>query len=234
MQLTPHSKLVGSLNWLATSTRPDIAHSVGTLCRFISNPGRQHWTAAQRVLKYLAGTPAHGLRFERQATQENPTLIGYSDSDWAGDPDTRRSTTGHLFLLHNSPVSWKSKPQPSTALSSVEFEYIALCSAAREATWIRQVLTELYFSQHSPTKIFDDNKGCLSVSSNNRTDSHIDVKYHYVRQLIRSNQISVEYVPTKDMIADILTKPTFTPTFKRLSSKVITSLDIGLRGHVEI
>ncbi|RAN85622.1 hypothetical protein B5P41_33980, partial [Bacillus sp. SRB_28] len=139
------------------------ACAVGTLCRFISNPGRQHWTAAQRVLRFLAGTSDHGLKFTAGSSKNPAGLYGYSDADWAGNPDTRRSTTGFVFTFHDAPISWKSKLQPSTALSSVESEYIALCGASREAKWIRQLLFELERPEPAATVIYDDNQGCISI-----------------------------------------------------------------------
>jgi hypothetical protein len=137
MRNVPYAELVGSLNWVSTNTRPDIATSIGTLCRFISNPGRQHWKAALRVLRYLSATLDYGIRYTNQGLTIS-SLLGYSDADWAGDPDKRRSTTGYIFTLAGGPIAWKSKLQKSSALSSVEAEYIAVCSASREAKWIRQ------------------------------------------------------------------------------------------------
>jgi hypothetical protein len=233
MQNAPYAELVGSLNWLASNSRPDISTAVGTLCRFISNPGRQHWKAAQQVLRYLSGTKHHGIAFEKQKDQ--PEIVGFSDADWAGDPDTRRSTTGYIFMLAGGPVSWKSKLQPSTSLSSVEAEYVALCGAVREAVWLRQLLTELGFPSKGPTTIAEDNKGCISVSSNNRTDSrtkHIDVKYHYVRQMVKNRQVTVHYTPTEEMLADVLTKPTSTRKFNAFTKLLVRSPDISLRGRV--
>lgn len=224
MRTVPYAELVGSLNWLATHTRLDIANSVGTLCRFISNPGRQHWRAAQRVLKYLASTSDHGIRFTISKPNVNDRLLGFCDADWAGNSDNRRSTTGFLFTLYGSPISWKSKLQASTALSSVEAEYISLCAAAREAKWTRQLLFELGFPQDSATTIFEDNKGCISISGNDRTDTrskHIDVKYHFVRQMIKLNQIQVEYLPTEEMVADMFTKPTSTIAFLKCRSSIV-------------
>ncbi len=224
MRTVPYAELVGSLNWLATHTRLDIANAVGTLCRFISNPGRQHWRAAQRVLKYLGSTSDHGIRFTTSKPNVNDKLLGFCDADWAGNSDNRRSTTGFLFTLHGSPISWKSKLQASTALSSVEAEYISLCAAAREAKWTRQLLFELGFPQDSATTIFEDNKGCIAISGNDRTDTrskHIDVKYHFVRQMIKSNQIQVEYLPTEEMIADMFTKPTSTMAFQKCRAPIV-------------
>lgn len=215
MKTVPYAELVGSLNWLASTTRPDIATLVGTLCRFISNPGRDHWKAAQRVLKYLSGTTAFGLNYKR--IQENDSqLRGFSDADWAGCPETRRSTTGFVFMMSAGCVSWKSKLQLSTALSSVEEEYMTLYSAGREAKWIRQFLFETGFRCSNPTTINEDNSGCVAISNHNRSDSrtkHIDLKYHYIRKLIRSKDITVQYTNTNKMVADVFTKPTNSRNF---------------------
>jgi hypothetical protein len=208
MKRVPYGELVGSLIWLASNTRPDISTAVGSLCRFISNPGRPHWIAAQRVLRYLAGTSSFGITYHHQE-EGSSHLIGYSDSDWAGDPDTRRSTSGFVFMLAGGPVSWKSKLQSSVSLSSVEAEYIAMCSAAREAYWLRQLLKELGFISSCPTAVFEDNRGCVAISKNHRTDArtkHIDVKYHYTRQLVEERIIDIKPISTGSMIADVMTK----------------------------
>src|SRR6185503_18899322 len=141
-----------------------------------------------------------------------------------------------IFMLAGGPVAWKSKLQSSTSLSSVEAEYVALCATIREATWLRQLLIEIGFSPNGPTLIAEDNKGCIAVSSNNRTDNrtkHIDVKYHYVREQIRKGQVQVHYVPTERMIADMFTKPTITSKFKLCMKEIVKSPDISLRGRVE-
>jgi transposase InsO family protein len=236
MRNVPYAELVGSLNWLSTNTRPDIATSVGTLCRFISNPGRQHWNAALRVLRYLSGTLDHGIYYQQQE-QNSSLLLGYSDADWAGEPDTRRSTTGYVFTLAGGPIAWKSKLQKSSALSSVEAEYIAACSASREAKWIRQLLNEIGFPAESPTTICEDNQGCISISNNNRTDSrtkHIDVKYHFVRDMVKSKEIQLMYISTEHMLADFLTKPINSSKFQWCSAKLIRDIGTNLRGRAEI
>jgi hypothetical protein len=233
MRNVPYAELVGSLNWLATNTRPDIATSVGTLCRFISNPGRQHWNAALRVLRYLTATINHGIQYSTQDECVS-ALEGYSDADWAGDPDTRRSTTGYIFTLAGGTVSWKSKLQNSSALSSVEAEYIAVCSTSREAKWIRKLLTELKFPPVGPTIIREDNQGCIAVTSNNRTDSrtkHIDVKYHFVREMVKSKEIELQYTPTENMLADFLTKPISAAKYRWCCEKLVHDYDSISRGR---
>ena len=216
MATVPYGQLVGSLLWLSTNTRPDIATAVSTLCRFVANPGRSHWKAAQRVLRYLAGTRKFGICFSktlpdiRDISRKASTLIGYSDSDWAGEPETRRSTSGYVFLSANGPIAWKSSLQKSVSLSSVEAEYVALCSASREAFWLRQLHEQLGFPITEPTPIGEDNRGCEAITKNDRTDArtkHIQVKYHYTRELVRNGDVEIQRISTRQMVADIFTKP---------------------------
>jgi hypothetical protein len=232
MMGTPFRELVGALNWIATCTRPDISHAVSSLCRYLDNPGRQHWTSAKRVLKYLKGSSNFGLFFQGN---QQPHLIAYSDSDWAGDKDSRKSTTGYTLMMSGCAISWKSSLQKIVACSSTEAEYIALSETMREVIWIRQMLTELGFNQKSATTVFEDNQGCISISKNRRTDKrtkHIDLRFHFCRDQVEQGTISVEYCPTEAMIADGLTKPINAPKFKwcRAAMGVTTS---KLRGRVE-
>jgi len=232
MKGTPFRELVGALNWIATCTRPDISHAVSSLCRYLDNPGRQHWTSAKRVLKYLKGSSNFGLFFQ---AQQPPHLIAYSDSDWAGDRDSRKSTTGYTLMMSGSAIAWRSSLQKIVACSSTEAEYIALSETMREVIWIRQMLTELGFSQKSATRVLEDNQGCIAISKNRRTDKrtkHIDLRFHFCRDQIEQGAIEVEYCPTESMIADGLTKPINAPKFKwcRTAMGITAS---KLRGRVE-
>lgn len=240
MKHTPYKELVGSLNYICTMTRPDIATAVGVLCRFAANPGEQHWNAAKRVLRYLSGTRTFGLKY-RKSNDGRDDLVGYSDSDWAGDPETRRSTSGFVFIMANGPVSWKSKRQRVVSTSSVEAEYVALYGAVREAAWMRTLLCELGFAPAKATPIFEDNNGCIAISKNRRTDErtkHIDVKYHFTRQKVECGDVSIEPCGTAQMIADSLTKPIDTKKFLwcRQAMGVLQTSTTGdsLRGRVEI
>ena len=204
------------------------------MCRFISNPGRQHWTAAQRVLRYLSGTSSLGIQFSKQELGADD-LIGFSDADWAGDLDTRQSTTGFIFMMSGGPISWKSKLQQSTSLSSVEAEYFALCSASREAKWMKEILKKLGFGGDTQITIHEDNQGCISISGNRRTDSrtkHIDVKYHFVREMITKGIVAVKYRRTEEMLEDIFTKPTAAAKFKQFTKEFTKSPSSTLRGPV--
>ena len=208
MARVPYGELVGGLLWLAINTRPDIKQAVSVLCRFVKNPGRRHWAAAELILHYLQGTRTLGLLYSRN--DRNAHLEGYADSDFANDPDKSRSVSAYVIMMANGPVAWKSKLQSSVATSSVHDEYVALYEAVREVVWLRQLLRELGHAATGPTTIFEDNKGSISMASNNRTDpktKHIDVKYHFTREHVKSNTVAIVYKPTAEMVADALTKP---------------------------
>ena len=132
---TLYQSAVGSLLYLSGWTRPDIAFSVSNVARFCSRPAKEHWTALKRILWYLNGTPDYGLVYTKNDV--NDSLIGYSDADWAGDTNDRKSTSGYLFMMAGAAVSWKSRKQTCVALSTAEAEYVAMSAAAQEATWIR-------------------------------------------------------------------------------------------------
>ena len=136
-------------------------------------------------------------------------VIGFCDADWAGDIDTRRSTTGYIFKLGGSTICWKSKRQPTVALSTAEAEYMSMAHAAQTAIWLRRLLNDLGFVQRSATKIHEDNQGCIAMAKNpvnHERTKHIDIKYHFVRELVTSDVIEISYLETEEMEADILTK----------------------------
>ena len=207
---------IGSLNYAAIATRPDLSTAVGKLAQFMKNPSAEHWVAIKRVLRYVKGTLNLGLRF---TYSESFKLVGYSDSDWAGCVDSRKSTSGYVFRVGNSTVSWSSKKQPVTALSSTEAEYIALCAAAQETVWLRNLLADIGIKQSEATTVYGDNQGAICLSKNPKNHprtKHIDVKYHYTRELVESDIIKVDYVPTSEMVADTLTKGLARPSFEKL------------------
>ena len=182
----------------------------------MKNPSAEHWVAIKRVLRYVKGTLNLGLRFTHSKSFK---LVGYSDSDWAGCVDSRKSTSGYVFRVGNSTVSWSSKKQPVTALSSTEAEYIALCAAAQETVWLRNLLADIGIKQSEATTVYGDNQGAICLSKNPKNHprtKHIDVKYHYTRELVESNIIKVDYVPTSEMVADTLTKGLARPSFEKL------------------
>jgi hypothetical protein len=228
MVLIPYDELVGGLNFLATRTRPDIAYITSQLCRFMRNPGHDHWTAAKRVLRYLKTTKTFGIRYH--GDQE---LHGFTDSDWAGDPDHRRSVTGNVFMFANGPIAWKCFRQKSTALSALEAEYMAQCDAARMAAWLSGLFAELRMAGPAIT-IYGDNQGAQSLANNRKSDSrtkHIDVRYHFTRDKVEDKTIALQYCPTESNLADYLTKPINVAKFQWCRN-AIGMTDVRLRGCV--
>jgi hypothetical protein len=198
--------LVGSIMYAMVCTRPDIANSVGTVAKYCENPSEEHWVAAKRILRYLVTTKNMQLVFGGKGSAE---LIGYADSNWAADIDTRRSTTGYVFMLNSSLISWKSQRQHTVATSSTEAEYMALYSAVQESIWLRRILKELKQLKDLPTMIYQDNQGTIALAKNpifHSRSKHIDIKFHFTRDKIQDGVIQVEYKSTQEMVADALTK----------------------------
>ena len=149
-----YQSAVGSLMYLAVSTRPDISYAVSSLARFSCKPTNEHWTALKRLLRYLKGTTNLGILYSNTGMDK---CIGYIDADWAGNQDDRKSTSGYIFLLCGGAISWKSQKQKCVALSTAEAEYIAMSTATQEAIWLRQLIAEISNSSKSPTLMFEDN-----------------------------------------------------------------------------
>ena len=184
----------------------------------MQNPGPAHYAALKRVLRYLLGTMNYGIVYDGKI-KGGLELWGYADADWAGDPNDRRSTTGYIFNLCGGPVSWQSSKQQTVAMSTVEAEYQAGAAAAREALWIRQVLRELEVPQEEPTRILEDNQGCISSSKNPEVHSrskHIDIKHHFLRERVETGEVRLEYCSSERMTADLMTKALTSERFRRL------------------
>ena len=200
----PYQELIGSLMYLSVCTRPDICHTLSYLSQFNKSHGIEHWKAAKRVLRYLKGSLDFKLKFEKTGKP----IYGFVDSDWASDED-RKSYTGYVFKFGGSAVSWESRKQSLVALSSTEAEYIGLTEAAKEATFLRNFLGE-YVEFQEPMILYNDNQSAQKLSSNpvfHKRTKHIDIKYHFVREVLQNGVVKIEYLPTEEMVADILTKP---------------------------
>jgi len=159
-----YKEIVGSLLYLSVCTRPDMAQSVGMLCRYMATPTSFHMAAARNVLVHLAGTRTLGLYYGRQTP--DTTLVGYSDSDYAGDVDNRRSTTGFVFVMNGAVVAWSSRLQHTVATSTTEAEYMAACYACKAAMWERKLLGDLGIPSRGPLLIMGDNQACLKLVGN--------------------------------------------------------------------
>lgn len=206
MQNVPYANTIGSIMYLMVCTRPDLAHSISILSRFMSNPGETHWLAVKWMLRYLKGSSSLGLEFKR--SKEGIKLKGYTDSDFAGDVDNRRSTSSYIFTLCDGCISWKSQLQKLVALSSTEAEYIAACDAVKESIWLKGLLNEISFANDS-VDIYTDNQSAIHLSKNpvyhDRT-KHIDIKFHFVRSMTESGLISLVKIPTEFNPSDMGTK----------------------------
>lgn len=207
MDKKPYQMIVGSLMYAAVTTRPDISFAVQQLSQYSSNPGHQHWDAAKRVLRYLKGTQNHCLVLGGGKTIE---LTGYTDADWANDPDRRRSISGYLFGLGSGMISWSSRKQQTVAASSCEAEYMAASHCTKEALWLRNLLQCLGMARPDATVLLHcDNQGSISLTKDaslHARSKHIDVAHHFVRERVEMNQVMFEYLPTHLMPADALTK----------------------------
>lgn len=201
----PYAELLGMMQWVANGTRPDIQFAVNRLSQFLSRPTELHWNAAIHVLRYLKTTKHLKLRLGNSSMP----LLGYSDADWASTTEDRRSTTGWIFQYGGGAVSWKSRRQPTVALSTTEGEYMAMSDAAKEAMWLRRLADDLGCKE-GVVKMFFDNQGAGALSINegiHKRTKHIDVRHHFIRDCIQSKKISIEYIPTAEMLADVFTKP---------------------------
>lgn len=215
---TLYRKLIGSLIYL--NTRPDITQSVSLLSRFMNEPSKNHFTAAKRILRYLKGTKNQGIEFKKE---NNFNLVGYTDSDWAGSLVDRKSTLGYIFCLGTNIISWSSRKQRSIALSSAQAEYIAAADAACEAIWLRRILKDLMFEQQEPTTIHCDNMSAIAMTKNpvfHARSKHIELRHHFIRDLVSREEICMEFINTNDQPADILTKAVTFDKFDKIKEKL--------------
>jgi len=208
----PYREAVGSLTYLMVGTRPDLAFAIGKLSRFFSCYGKEHWAAIKRFLRYVKGSMEKALVFYKSSSC---VLQGYSDADWAGDHETRRSTTGFTFIFGGAAVSWGSKLQKTVALSTMEAEYMAPCEASKEAVWLIK-LVQSVASQGLQTAISGGainikvgNGGCIDFAKNSvehKRTKHIDIRYHFVREAITTDKVTLDNCAADDMVADRMTK----------------------------
>lgn len=202
---TMYRSLVGALLYIAVCARPDVAACVAILGRKVSAPTEADWVAAKRVVRYLKTTKDWRLNFN---TDEG--LIGHSDADWAGDIETRKSTTGFAFHYAGGAVSWVSRRQNCVTLSSMESEYVSLSEASQELVWLLSLFKDLGVQQGGPVTIREDNQSCIKfvgAERSTRRSKHIETRQYYVKQLFEDKVLDLEYCSTENMVADILTKP---------------------------
>jgi len=221
-----YQSMVGALMYLSLSTRPDIAHAVNRLSRFLTNPGRNHINAAKHALRYLRENTELGLCYENKHNQGQVNLSVYCDADWANDKDERKSTSGYIIFLNNCPIIWNSKKQKTVALSSAEAEYMAISGAAQEVLWCLRLLKELHVDIKLPIQLYCDNMSAISISQhdgNHQRTKHIDIRHHFVRELVKNGTLQINWTPTKTQMADILTKSVSSSVFKIHVGKIMST-----------
>jgi hypothetical protein len=208
MRDKPYVSAVGALMYLAIATRPDIAHAVGVLCRFMSKPDPAHWKAAKYLFRYLRGSVDYRLTYAPDPSSSQ-LFTTYSDADHGGNPDNGRSTSAYVVKMGTGAVSWMSRLQSIVALSTTEAEFISAVSAGQEIVWMRSFLGELGYAFDAPSLLLVDNQSAIQVARNPEHHGrmkHLDLRFFWLRDMVNSGVIAVRYIPTADMAADLLTK----------------------------
>ena len=204
----PYREAVGSLMWLANTTRPDIADAVRSVARHCHDPGVSHWKAVRKILSYIAGTVDLGLVYKRGSSD---VLTVYADSSYAPKATDRRSVSGGLVMFCGAAIAWLSRTQRIVSLSSTEAEYIAVSDVLRETIFLRGVFQFIRpVEEIKPTKVFEDNQGAIMLAENplsSARSKHIDVRYHHIRTQCSDRVIEIVHVPSCEQHGDMLTKP---------------------------
>ena len=214
-----YRSLAGALQYL-TFTRPDIAYAVQQVCLYMHDPREPHLAALKRILRYIRGTLHLGLHL-RPSTLDD--LVVYSDADWAGCPDTRKSTSGYAVFLGDNLVSWSSKRQNTVSRSSAEAEYRAVANGVAEASWLRQLLHELHTPLRRAILVYCDNISAVCMSSNpvqHQRTKHIEIDLHFVREKVAMGAVRVLHVPTTSQFADVFTKGLPSSVFSEFRSSL--------------
>lgn len=226
INVNEYQQAIGSLMYAMIFTRPDIAFILGKLSQFMSDPAKHHGHVLKSLLRYLKSTVKTRIRYGPGGVYDSAVL--YSDADWASDKVDRKSTSGSVSMFYNGPFSWSSKKQRSVATSSCESEYIALANCAKQGQWFAQVLRDLGYSQFigkNPRLVhmLGDNQGAIALTKNahlNERSKHIDIAYHYIRDLAEQGSLRVDYIPTGDMVADGMTKPLDRVAFEKFKGQL--------------
>jgi hypothetical protein len=214
-----YRSLAGALQYL-TMTRPDLAYAVQQICLHMHDPRDGHLAIVKRILRYVRGTASSGLLL---ATTPSTDIVAYSDADWAGCPDTRRSTSGYCVYLGGALVSWSSKRQATVSRSSAEAEYRAVANAVADCVWLRQLLGELSCPVSKATVVFCDNVSAVYMSTNpvhHRQTKHIELDIHFVREKVALGELRVVHIPTTQQLADVMTKGLPAASFQSFRSSL--------------
>ena len=217
----PYREVIESLMFLTVVLRPDLSYCANYLSRFVNNYDKSHWESVKRVLRYLRGSCTRGILYKKD--KNGLCVKAFSDADFAGDRDERKSTSGCVIMLSMGPVLWFSRRQSVVAQITTEAEYIASSTAVREIVWLRRYMSEIGFRCEEPTEFFVDNKGAIQLAKYpacNRSTKHIEIKFHFIRDQIELKRIKLEYVKSKEQLADIFTKGLTRDKFCKLRKSI--------------
>lgn len=218
MRNIPYQQAVGALQYLASTTHPDIAYTVSSLTHFNSNPGEQHWKAVKHLFHYLQGTKDLKLTYHPDALTPEPFMT-FMDASHGDNPDTGRSTGGYLVCMGTGAVNWSSKLQSIVTLSTTEAEYITAVEAGEDIIWMCNLLSEIGYGYDPPSSLCIDNQSALTVAKNPEHHGrlkHLDLRFYWLRNIIKTGVITPIYVSTHEMFADLLTKALAKPQIKYL------------------
>ncbi|XP_073137296.1 secreted RxLR effector protein 161-like [Henckelia pumila] len=208
MESVPYSNVTGSLMYAMVCTRPDIAYAISLVSIFMSKHGKTHWAAVKWILRYIKATTSTGLIYGNLQNTEDG-LVGYVDADYAADIDRIRSISGYTFMFNGCVVSWKATLQAIVALSTTEAEYVAITEAAKEGIWLKGILTEL-MRERVGVKVYTDSQSALHLTKNpmpHERTKHIDIRLHFIRDLVEQGKIDMQKISTEDNPADMLSNP---------------------------
>lgn len=213
-------QIIGSIMYAMIGSRSDLCSSISILSRYHNCASNESYIALKRVLRYVKRTLNVTLIFKQKS---NDVIVGYADADWGGNVIDRKSTSGYCLFVYGCIISWCSKKQNSVALSTAEAEYISLSLSISDVCWLRNLLLEIQPALNVKATIYEDNQATIqSICGNERLKrmKHIDLKYHFIKDIIEKEIVEIKYIPTTDQLADVLTKPLSKNVFQRLCESI--------------
>ena len=210
--------------WAALHTCPDIVFAINNLMQFNSSYGQEHIAGVKQIFHYLKGTIDYRIQYLH--SDLGTKVIGYADADWAEEKD-QKSISGNVFIMSGGAIAWSAKKQGSIALSTLEAEYISLSHATRHIIWHQMMVRELGFEPDRPFNLNNDNRGAIALTRDPQfhgQSKHIDIRHHFLRELIERGNLKIQHIRSEDNIADIFTKPLAETLFRKFASHIVTEM----------